>query len=552
MASLRESIGQIRTLWSEMATGKKISFILIFAVMAIAFGGLVLWAGLPEYKLLYQDVTIEDANSITTHLEENRVRYQLSRGGTAISVPAEDYYEARMSLANAGLPSGGAVGYELFDRKGLGLTEAQMKVAHLRALQGELARTIKQLDPVEHARVHLAMPKETLFVEDKKEATASIVLKLAANAKLDGEQVDGIVFLVSSSVEGLDPGNVTVIDHKGHVLSSTRDKALGSAGNLEDKAHKLERSLESRVETLLARSVGPEKVAARVNVMLDRQQVQRVEEKYDPDSAVVRSQQKVSSGGKSSESQTSGFPGASSNLPQDQYSEGTQQSSENTKTQEIVNYEINRTTATITEPFGALKMLSVAVLIDGTYEEVEKDGKTVKQYVPRTSDEMLTYEEIVKKIVGFTLSRGDQIEIANIQFVSEALGFEEVPTSQLDVIIRILQYVFAVVGALLFLFIVVRPLIRWLTSEPALERQLGLPAEMLEGATVGELEERYPGQLGPATDEGGGEEEYKESLAERMGRLQQQKADLLETAARDREAVTLMVRRWLKEGDNHV
>ncbi len=552
MASLRESMGQMRSLWLEMATGKKISFILIFGVMAFAFASLVYWASLPEYKLLYQDLTIEDANSITNHLEEKRINFELSRGGTAIAVSEKDFYEARMSLANAGLPSGGAVGFELFDRKGLGLTEAQMKISSLRATQGELARTIKQLDPVEHVRVHLAMPKESLFVEDKKEATASIVLKLTANAKLSDDQVDGIVFLVASAIEGLEPGNVTVIDHKGRVLSKRTDASLGGAGDIEQRAHKMERQFEHRIETLLARSVGPEKVAARVNVLLDRQQIQLVEEKYDPDSAVVRSQQKVSSGAKSTESQTSAFPGAESNLPEDQYAEGSKNLTENTKTQEIVNYEINRTTSTVTKAVGAIQKLSIAVLIDGTYKEVEKEGKTEKEYAPRSEEEMATFSALVKKIVGFNETRGDQMEIANIQFVAEDMVFEEAPMERLDFIIRIVQYVFAVLGALLFLFFVVRPLIRWLTSEPSLERQLGMPTEMLEGATVGELEARYPGQLkSPAAAEAAREGEQVESLAERMGRLEQHKADLLETAARDKEAVTLMVRRWLKEGNTN-
>lgn len=553
MASLRESFGQFRDQWLSLATGKKISFVLIFFLMVVGFTALVYWAGQPEYKLLYGDLTVEDANAITTHLEESRIGYKLSRGGTSISVPDKDFYEARMSLANAGLPSGGSVGYELFDRKGFGLTDAQLKVASLRALQGELARTIRQLEPVESVRVHLALPKDSLFVEDKKEATASIVVKLVANAKLSEEQVDGVVFLVSSSVEGLDPASVTVIDHKGHVLSKRQDKSMGGAGDLQERARKIERLMEQRIESLLARSVGPEKVAARINVALDGTQIQKVEEIYDPDSQVARSRQLVESESTANEKSSSAFPGAGASLPEDDFTEGSQNSTQGTKKQEITNYEINRTTSTITQAGGAIQKLSVAVLIDGTYKEVEEEGKKVKQYVPRTDEEMGTFEDVVKKIIGFSDKRGDQIEVANIQFVSEEVGFDESPAERMDFIIRMLQYGFSVLGAILFILFVVRPLIRWLTTEPSLERQLGVAPELLAGATVGEWEARLAGQLGAAPserpEEGQLGEEAGESLADRMGRLAKQKANLLETASKDREAVTLMVRRWLKEGE---
>jgi flagellar M-ring protein FliF len=558
MASIRESIGQIRAQWSELAMGKKISFLLIFSVMVAGFTVLVMWAGTPQYKLLYQDLTVEDANGITTHLEESRIQYKITRGGTAISVPDQDFYEARMSLANAGLPTGGAVGFELFDRKGLGLTEAQMKIARLRSLQGELARTIKQLDPVESVRVHLAMPAQSLFIEDKKETTASVVIKLAANAKLSGDQVEGVVFLVSSSVEGLAPGNVTVIDQRGKVLSQRRDDSAGGVGDMEDRARKLERQFEHRIETLLARSVGPEKVASRVNATLERQQVSKVEELYDPESAVIRSQQRTETDSNSSETSSSAFPGAEANLPEDNFTEGSKNATKSNKIQETVNYEINRTTATTTQPGGGLTKISVAVLIDGTYKETEgEEGKTVREYVPRTPEEMAIYTDIVKKIVGFNEKRGDQIEVANIPFVAEDAGVMAAPASDLDFFIRIGQYVFIVLGALLFLFFVVRPLVRWVTTEPSLERQLGMSAHMLEGSTVGELETRMAaGQLGaaPAAADASEAEGLPagESLADRMSHLNQQKADLLETASRDRDAVTLMVRRWLKEWDSNV
>jgi flagellar M-ring protein FliF len=559
MASLRQTLAQLRSLWTSLPTGRKISFLLIFVALAAAFAALVWWAGRPDYKTLYGDLAVEDANAVVGKLKEMRTPYEVSRGGTTIAVPSKDYYEVKMALANAGLPAGGSVGFELFDRKNLGLTDAQMKVAMLRALQGELARTIKQLGPVEAARVHLALPQESLFVEDKKETTASVVLRLAANARLTDEQVDGIVFLVSSSVEGLSPENVTIIDQKGRVLSKRKDASAGGGGDLDQKARKLEQQLEQRIETLLARSVGPDKVAARVNAQLDRDQVQKTEERFNPDEQVIRSQQTSNADSSSSEGGAAGAAGAETNVPEGgAAAEGQTSASKNTKKTETINYEISRTTATITQPGGTLKKLSVAVLIDGTYKEPEEGAKDKKKvYQPRSKEEMATFAEVVKRVVGYNEQRGDQIEVANIPFVTEGGEGEKTPAEKMDNIIRLVNIGLAVAGALLFLLFVVRPLIRWLTTEPSLEAQLGLPPEMLAGATVGELEARLTGRLPPgerpaleeAVERPPTEEE---TLRARLKDLHKKKADLLETAGRDSEAVTLMIRRWLKEGSRNV
>jgi flagellar M-ring protein FliF len=197
------------------------------------------------------------------------------------------------------------------------------------------------------------------------------------------------------------------------------------------------------------------------------------------------------------------------------------------------------------------------VLIDGTYKEVEEEGKKKKAYEPRSKEEMATITEIVKKVVGYNEQRGDQIEVANIPFITEAAEMEETRADRMDLYLRFINYGLAVIGVVLFLLFVVRPLVRWLTSEPSLETQLGLPPGMVAGATVGELEARLAGRLPPgeraALEEGvaAGEGPREESLADKMSKLNKQKKDLVETAARDSEAVTLMIRRWLKEGERN-
>ncbi len=552
MATVTQAASQFRDMWSNLSTGKKISFIVIFAVMAGAFAALMWWTGRPEYRILYTDLAAEDASAVTTRLKDMKVQYQLSRGGTAVSVPVEAYYEARMALANAGLPTGGAVGFELFDRKNVGLSDFQVKVAYLRALQGELSRTIQQIKSVEAVRVHLAVPEKSLFVEQQRDATASIILKLAANARLNDEQVQGIVFLVSSSVEGLDPKNVTIIDDKGHVLSKRQDESSG--GSIAGDAYKMERQMEEQIVGLIARSVGPEKVAAKVSVLLDNQQVQKVVEEYNPDGQVVRSEQVVTSSDQGSETDTAGMPGAETNVPEGGAApaEGHSQTSRGEKRQETINYEISRSTSTITQTGGTIKQLSIAVLIDGTYQEVKgPDGKTTKKFTPRTEQEMTTFTELIKKAVGFNKDRGDQIEVATVPFLTDGLGEEGLGGDKMDLYSRILNYVLAGLAGLLFLLFVVRPLVRWLTSEPSLEQQLGLPPGLLQGSTVGELEAHMQRPGLPAATEPGTAPET--DIQDRLKKLDQQRANVLESASRDQAAVTLMVRRWLKEeeGSTH-
>lgn len=549
MASVRDTIGQLRKLWTDLSTGKKISFILIFVVMVAGFAILVMWAGQPEYKMLQSGLSPEDANAVVTHLEDQRISYRLTEGGSAINVPTDQFYEAKMSLASAGLPTGGSVGFELFDSKTLGQTDAQMKINRLRVMQGELQRTINQLESVESSRVHLALPEESLFIEDRQEPKASVIIGLKGSKRLTNENIEGIIYLVSSSIEGLDPQNVTVIDTKGKVLSKAQGDQAGGEGDLEDRARKMERELEQKIVSLLASSVGVEKVQARVSVVLDREHKQQVKQEYDPDSLVMRSEQKVTSSNKSNESQTGAVPGAVTNLPEGSPTATSGNFAEGVKDQSTKNYEISSTTSTITIPSGTLSKLSVAVMIDGTYQEVGEGDEKKTEYTPRTDEQMETYTAIVKKAVGFNEKRGDQIEVANVQFITEDRTLEE-PTRRLDLIIKIANYVLAALGVLLFLLFVLRPLIRWLTSEPALEAQLGLPADLLAGApTVAELEAKLTGRELPEVSEKEAEAQAKvDALSEKMTKLKESKEDLLNTAARDRDAVRLMVRRWLKEG----
>ena len=443
----------------------------IAATIAVVIA-VMLWANQPVYHLLYSNLSAEDAGAITEKLREMKVLYEI-KDGNAILVPGEKVYELRLLLAGQGIPSGGGVGFEIFDRTTIGMTDFVQKINYKRALQGELARTIGQLAEVEHARVHLAIPEKTLFSDKKDTARASVVLKLRGGRTLSQNQVQGVVHLVASSVEGLGAENITVVDTLGNVLSRPSDDSYGTQLTNYQTEHQrgLEKSMEERVQSMLERAVGSGKAVVRVSSTLDFKQIETTEEKYDPDSAAVRSEQRVQENSSGSSASASGVPGVVSNLPGAK-SENPQAvgdkggaSSQSKRAQETIKYEINKTVKHMVEPVGTIKRLSAAVLIDGNYEPAKgADGKETRKYIPRTEEEITKYTEIVKKAIGYSEERGDQVEVLSIPFesnISVSEGEVEKKSSfQITALLPFIKYVAALlVAALVFLFIV-KPLMK--------------------------------------------------------------------------------------------
>lgn len=451
---------------------QKIMAVAAIAAMIAVIVAVMLWANQPVYHLLYSNLSAEDSGSIAEKLKEMKVPFEIKEGN-AILVPQEKVYELRLLLAGQGMPSGGGVGFEIFDRTSIGMTDFVQKLNYKRALQGELARTIGQLTEVEQARVHLAVPEKTLFSEKKESARASVVLKLRGGRVLSQNQVQGIVHLVASSVEGLSAQNITIVDTHGNVLSKPSDDTFGTALSSYQTEYQrnLEKSMEERVQSMLERAVGPGKVSVRISSVLDFKQVETTEEKYDPDTVAVRSEQRVQENSSGSAGNASGVPGVVSNLPAAK-NENPQASGErggssslSRKAQETINYEINKTVSHIVEPVGTIKRLSAAILIDGNYEVVKgADGKEMKKYVPRSVEETGKYTEIVKKAIGYSEERGDQVEVMSIPFESSALAGEGEVVSeskfQIAALLPFIKYAVAlVVAALIFIFIV-KPLMK--------------------------------------------------------------------------------------------
>lgn len=480
-------VDQMQKLLSSPTKNKSLGVALILILSIASFGSLIYWNNTPDLQILFTNLLPEDAGEIVNKLKEKKIPFKIAHNGTAILVPKDQVYDTRLALASEGLPKGGGVGYEVFDRQNLIASDFIQKMNYQRALQGELSRTIKQIKAIEQVRVHIVTPKESLFMNEQKKPTASVFIKTRLGTSLDPAQVEGIIHLVASSVEGLEPGNVTVVDTSGKILSKKNipnTLANLTASQIEFQKN-IEENLKKKVQTMLENVLGAQRVIAQVTAEIDFQQVEIAEEKFDPQS-IIRSEQKIiernlmSSGLKKPEEEK--------NLPQDKEKSlsGPKVPSEPSANKmmnnqmpfnanslerhnEIRNYEISKINKHIKNPVGTLKKLSVAVVVDGNYQEVvDNKGKKTKKYAPRSPEEMKNLENIVKKAVGFSSERGDQLEIINMPFNLAANEEEEMKAAQRESVWK--EYLpiaykplTSLLLAALFIFFVVRPLIKKLS-----------------------------------------------------------------------------------------
>jgi flagellar M-ring protein FliF len=467
-----EGLKRIIEPFMALAPGKRLLIGAVVLACVLSFALLIMLANRTDYRLLFTNLASEDAGEIVKKLKEAKTPYQITPDGKGVMVPADKVYELRLSLASEGLPQGGGVGFEIFDRKNFGMTEFVQKLNYQRALQGELARTIIQLSGVEQARVHLVIPEKTLFKEAEKPPTASVVLKMKGNKTLRDSEVQGVVHLVASSIEGMNADNVTVLDSRGKILSKggsgTADASAKATTAMQESQRTYERTMEERLQSLLDKVVGGGKSVARVSATFDYRQVERVEEKFDPESIAVRSEQSSDekSGGAAA---GTGVPGVQTNLGRNTpgaAATGTG-ASKNDKT---MNYEVSRSTSRTVEPVGTLGKVSVAILVDGKYEEAApgKDGKVAKaKYTPRSPDELQKIEALVKGAVGFNTERGDQISIQNIPFqdAGEAAGVAESTQWWMNpFFLTLFKNLLIALGFLALMLFVVKPMLNTLRA----------------------------------------------------------------------------------------
>ena len=412
----QQLLARLRTLTASFSTGQLamlgVSFVLVVGIVA----GSAWWLNAPTYALLFSDMDQETAGQIVTRLKTLKVPYQLDEGGRAVRVPADRVDELRLELTSQGLPSSGRVGFEIFDRTAFGATQFLEQVNYRRALEGEIARTIATLSEVANARVHIAMGKETLF-GDPRPAKASVVLKLRGQRSLSESTVSGISNLVASSVEGLRPESVVILDSYGRPLARPRDGEDVMAAQHVERQQRIEREMAARVVALLEPVVGPDRVRVNVAVKLNPHTLEETEERWDPN-AVVRTRQTTAD--QSTTPLLGGIAGARGNTvqgaddaPAAQVASGPSSS----RNAETTTYEVSRTTRHMIQPPGEVARLSLAVILDD--DQVAKageDGQTTVARTPRTAEEIQKIQGLVAAAVGLEPDRGDQLTVENVSF----------------------------------------------------------------------------------------------------------------------------------------
>jgi len=398
-----------------------------------------LWAQKPEYKVLFANFSDRDGGAIVASLQQQNIPYKFSDGGGAILVPADQVYDARLKLASQGLPKGGNVGFEIMENQKLGVSQFLEQVNYQRALEGELANSIQSLAAVQAARVHLAIPKASVFMRDQQKPTASVLLNLAPGRSLDEAQVSAIVHLVASSVPDLSAKNVTVVDQNGDLLSSA-DKMAGTNGldpNQLKYVQELQHSIVTRVESIVAPIVGAPNVRAEATADVDFSHTEQAAETYKPNQppneAAVRSLQ-TSESTNGNGNGASGVPGALTNQPP---APATAQingapaaaatpaaAPTSNHKDSTTNYEVDKTVRYVQQPMGGLKRLSVAVVVNYK-REVDKSGKVTLRAL--TDDEKTQITNLVKEAMGYSKDRGDTLNVVNTSFAGTDSAADNVP-----------------------------------------------------------------------------------------------------------------------------
>jgi flagellar M-ring protein FliF len=517
------------------------------------FTFLILRVTAPEMMPLFTDLTLDDSAAIVKQLDREGVAYELRNNGNVILVPQDRVAKLRMELAQNGLPKGGGIGYEIFDKSdALGTTSFVQNINAVRALEGELERTIRTLDSVQDARVHLVIPERPLFSRDKVEPSASIVLRVRGS--LEPGQVRAIRHLVATAVNGLRPQRISVVDEAGNLLADGADDDPTGSTVIDERQVGLQNRLRKQVEGIVDSVVGPGHARVQVNADFDFNRITETSDKYDPDGRVVRSSQTREES--SATTPTNNEVTVGNQIPQGQQNPNPQDNAQpreqSKKTEETVNYEISKTTKTqVTEP-GQVKRISVAVVVDGTYS---KDDKGNIVYKPRSKEEIDQIAALVRSTIGFDQKRGDQVEVANLRFaeppaqpITEPTGWMSALHFSKDDIMRAIEMV--VMGLLGFavLLLVVRPLVRRILAP----MEAGMPA-LLPGAAPSEAAAEAGAGAGTAinlpTFSGEPSETSKMiDLAQVQGQVHAQSVQKVgEIADKNPRETVSIIRQWLHE-----
>jgi len=483
----------------SLGPGRIIAMGAVTIALVAFFAYLILRVTAPAMTPLFTDLSAEDSAAIIKDLERQGIVYDIRNEGAIVLVPKDRVTRLRMKLAEGGLPKGGGVGYEIFDKTDvLGATNFVQNINHLRALEGELSRTIRAIDRVQAARVHLVLPERALFSRDKPEPSASIVLKV--RGQLEAQQVRAIRHLIASAVNGLKPQRVSIVDEAGRLLADgASDDGAGSSAQVDERKIAYERRLREQVESIVTSVVGPGRSHVQLSADFDFNRITQTSDKFDPEGRVVRSSQNReeitgSDNKEGSVSVGNELPGANANR-----NEPAAAREQNRKTEEVVNYEISRTTKTEVIEGGRVNRISVAVVVDGNYV---KNDKGELNYEPRAKEEIDRIAALVRSAIGFDSKRGDQVEVANLRLaelpinpIVEPTGFMSMLRFTKDDIMRGIELFIMSLLGLIVMLMVVRPMIRRILGPAAPARA---PAIAEDGTPIMTTAESAPVPIAPS------------------------------------------------------
>ncbi len=493
-------IGQFKEFYKSLGPTKRMALIASVFIGFITLGSVVFMTSGKDYAVLLTNIPSDQLTTIIEKLNAKNVPYQLKEDSKTIMVPKEFLHATQMQLmAEIGSSKVGSIGLELFDKQDFGINSFAQKVNYQRALQGELMRAINTLNSVKQSKVILALPAKKTIMEESSPPSASVVVELHPGKELSADQVRGIRYLVSNSVEGMDVEHVSVIDEHGKVLSRQGDTTSGVSSDMMDLKRKVEKDLESRIESILSKVVGAGKIVARVDATINQKMVTSVEEIVDPEKTAIRSQTSQEESLDGSRTSPTGVPGSRSNLPGAEDNSGGQAGFKQDVKKELktVNYEVPKTVKNIKEAAGGVEKISVAVLIDGVNSTTtDKDGKSETKWSARTPEEIAKYESLVKSAIGFVGTRGDTVKIESIQFQPEDFSESERILTTLEkkkLVQSLLKWGLLGFSLMLFFFMVVRPFMQWITDSFSDSVEEMLPRTIEELEELNSVDNSLPG-----------------------------------------------------------
>lgn len=478
----------VASIWRGLPPRSRAIFTFALIATVIGFATVISRGNAVDMQPLFTNLAPDDAAALVEELRSTHVPYEIVAGGTAVLVPAPLIHELRLGMASKGLPRGAGVGFEIFDRQTFGQSDFVQELNYRRALMGELGRTISQIDSVESARVHIVIPQRTLYTDRAEPARASVTVRLRHGRRLGRGQVDAVVHLVTSSIEGLAAEHVTVVDTTGSILSRG-DGQEGAAAALEFR-RQIEESMEERVAAILDRAVGPGRAVVRVAADVETTQVERTAETFDPDSAVLRSEQSTQERGATAGAGVGGTAGVRAALAGETGTSRPGGGTGSSRTTETKNYEVSKTTSREVLPSGKIQRLHVAVLIDEG-SAAGKDGAGAPSIDDAT---VARLAGLVKRAVGFDAGRGDQVEIQKVRFAAAPeVGPEPAGPGVVSRAIPFTPHILTA-GGLLVLLVLAMSLRRAPLVEPTLlplprtvrelENNLRAPAPAMSGPTA--------------------------------------------------------------------